>query len=120
MKRLVAGTVCLVAACAALAVWWTAADRLRTTGDEPHYLIIAASVLRDGDLDVTNNYEEDARTAEIYGWAIVFEIAEALRDVEFRVIAYPGVDLLADYVDLRPVLPRPERPQPAVIVELPA
>ncbi len=67
MKRLVAGTVCLVAACAAPAVWWTAADRLRTTGDEPHYLIIAASVLRDGDLDVTNNYEEDARTAEIYG-----------------------------------------------------
>ena len=52
--------------------------------------------------------------------AIVFEIAEALRDVEFRVIAYPGVDLLADYVDLTPVLPRPERPQPAVIVELPA
>lgn len=47
----------------------------------------------------------------------VFEIAEALRDVEFRVIAYPGVDLLVDYVDLTPVLLRPERPRPEVVVD---
>ena len=56
-----------VATCAVLTVWWLDSGRLRTTGDEPHYLIVAASVLRDGDLDVRNNYEEDARTAEIYG-----------------------------------------------------
>ena len=49
--------------------------------------------------------------------AIVVEIAEVLRDVEFRVIAYPGVDLLVDYVDLTPVLPRPERPRPGVVVD---
>ena len=28
------------------------------TGDEPHYLIVATSLLRDGDLDVLNNYRE--------------------------------------------------------------
>ena len=36
-------------------------------GDEPHYLIIAASAVRDRDFDVRNNYEEDFRTAEIFG-----------------------------------------------------
>lgn len=36
-------------------------------GDEPHYLVIAASVVRDRDFDVRNNYEEDFRPAEIYG-----------------------------------------------------
>ena len=66
-KMLVAVAASAVAASAALAVWWLDSERLRTTGDEPHYLIVAASVLRDADLDVRNNYEEDARTAEIYG-----------------------------------------------------
>ena len=47
--------------------WWTETGRLRITGDEPHYLIVSASVVRDRDLDVRNNYEEDFRTAEIYG-----------------------------------------------------
>ena len=60
-----AGTA--VAACAVLAIWWLHSGRLQTTGDEPHYLIVAASVVCDADLDVRNNYEEDARTAEIYG-----------------------------------------------------
>ena len=67
MKGHVTWAVCTVATCAVLAVWWLNSGRLQTTGDEPHYLIIAASVLRDGDLDVHNNYEEDARTGEIYG-----------------------------------------------------
>lgn len=66
-KTDVACAACTVATCAVLAVWWLDSERLRTTGDEPHYLIVAASVLRDGDLDVSNNYAEDARTAEIYG-----------------------------------------------------
>ena len=56
------------------------------------------------------------------GWslaAITFEIAEAVRDVEFRIFATPGVDLLIDYVELTPVLPHPEAPTPAVMTELP-
>ena len=57
--------VTLFATC--LAVWWTTTDRIGLIGDEPHYLILTASLLRDGDLDMRNNYEEDARTGEIYG-----------------------------------------------------
>lgn len=66
-RTYIAGAGIVVATCATLAVWWLSSDRLQTTGDEPHYLIIAASVVRDGDLDVGNNYKHDARTAEIYG-----------------------------------------------------
>ena len=50
-----------------LAYWWTTTDRISLTGDEPHYLILTASLLRDGDLDMRNNYADDARTREIYG-----------------------------------------------------
>ena len=49
-----------------LAFWWSTTNRYRLTGDEPHYLILAASLLRDGDVDVRNNFDEDA-TGEIYG-----------------------------------------------------
>ena len=60
--------MCLLAAAAALAgLGWTASGRMRVGGDEPHYLIIAASVLRDFDLDVRNNYEQNAATHEIAG-----------------------------------------------------
>ena len=52
---------------ASLAYWWSTTNRYRLTGDEPHYLILAASLLRDGDVDVRNNFEEDATTGEIYG-----------------------------------------------------
>lgn len=66
-RRAAAACMLAVAASAALAAWWQATGRIRTTGDEPHYLIIAASALRDGDLDLRNNYEHDAETGEIYG-----------------------------------------------------
>jgi hypothetical protein len=33
------------------------ASTLQATGDEPHYLIMAQSLWRDGDLDLANNYE---------------------------------------------------------------
>lgn len=62
-----AATICAMVLGAGLTAWWTATDRARITGDEPHYLIIAASLLRDRDLDVRNNYREDAETREIYG-----------------------------------------------------
>lgn len=35
-------------------VWW--AHHQRPSGDEPHYLIIASSLIHDHDLDLTNNY----------------------------------------------------------------
>ena len=52
---------------AGLTAWWTASNRVPITGDEPHYMIIAASVLRDGDLDVRNNYIDNNRTHEFSG-----------------------------------------------------
>src|SRR5262245_32230287 len=35
------------------------ASRLRVSGDEPHYLIMAQSLWRDHDLDLPNNYEAE-------------------------------------------------------------
>ena len=65
-RRLLLCIVALaVATNAAGAIFWTTSGRLPITGDEPHYLIIAASVLRDFDFDVSNNYREDATTHEI-------------------------------------------------------
>lgn len=60
-------TLCAMLLGAGLTTWWTATDRAPITGDEPHYLIIAASLLRDGDLDVRNNYRHDAEAREIFG-----------------------------------------------------
>lgn len=67
--RQLAAATCASAAllAATLAFWWTSSDRYRLTGDEPHYVVLAASILRDGDVDVRNNFDEDATTAEIYG-----------------------------------------------------
>lgn len=62
-----AATICAMVLGAGLTAWWTATDRARITGDEPHYLIIAASLLRDGDLDVRNNYQYNAEAREVSG-----------------------------------------------------
>lgn len=46
------------------AVCWslTTHGKYSVTGDEPHYLIVAESLLRDGDIDLRNNYAgEDSR-----------------------------------------------------------
>ena len=37
--------------------------------------------------------------------SVAFDAVEPLEDLEFRVGAHPGVDLLVDYIDLIPVLP---------------
>jgi hypothetical protein len=50
-----------------LCVIWTIQERFLLAGDEPHYLIMARSVVLDHDLDLRNNYEEDALTGDIYG-----------------------------------------------------
>jgi len=50
---LAAGAVCAVALSLS---WWHVRDRL-PAGDEPHYLIIAQSLLNDGDLAIDDNHE---------------------------------------------------------------
>ena len=56
----------LVAVSSYLAVQWTASGDLPIIGDEPHYLITSASVVRDGDLDVANNYEYENNAHEVF------------------------------------------------------
>lgn len=90
-RRAAAACMLAVAASAALAAWWQATGRIRTTGDEPHYLIIAASALRDGDLDLRNNYEHDAETGEIYG---VMRPHVWRTDAGWRSFHTPGLGLL--------------------------
>jgi hypothetical protein len=52
------GTPPGLAALTVLAVFFAIVSRRATpTGDEPHYLIMTQSVLRDGDFDLRNNYE---------------------------------------------------------------
>src|SRR4051812_23511237 len=43
----------------AIAVDWHARNIYTITGDEPHYLLIADSLVRDHDLRVENNYQAD-------------------------------------------------------------
>jgi hypothetical protein len=44
-----------------LAAAWVQSARLRLFGDEPHYVIIAESVARDGDFELRNNYALEER-----------------------------------------------------------
>lgn len=39
----------------------------RSTGDEPHYVLLARSIIYDHDFDLKNNYEEDAITHDVSG-----------------------------------------------------
>jgi hypothetical protein len=44
-----------------LTVWWVRSERLRLFGDEPHYVIIAESLTRDGDVEIRNNHALEER-----------------------------------------------------------
>lgn len=45
----------------------------RTIGDEPHYLVMAESILRDGDLSLANNYASRGYQKEGYHAGVVLE-----------------------------------------------
>ena len=46
---------------------WGERPLYRITGDEPHYYTIATSLIRDGDLDILNNYR-DKHYLPYYPW----------------------------------------------------
>ena len=41
--------------------------KLRVTGDEPHYLVMADGLVQDGTFDLRNAYRREAQTENIYG-----------------------------------------------------
>ncbi|MCU0249509.1 MAG: hypothetical protein MUE61_04835 [Vicinamibacterales bacterium] len=45
-----------------LAAVWVQSGRIRLFGDEPHYVIIAESVVRDGDVELRNNHALEERS----------------------------------------------------------
>jgi hypothetical protein len=51
----------------AVAVQWHSRGAYPVTGDEPHFLIIAESLLRDGDLWVANNYAQATPVTDALG-----------------------------------------------------
>lgn len=50
----------------AVVAHWHSRGLYMTTGDEPHYVVIADSVGRDADLDVANNYAAEIQTPHFY------------------------------------------------------
>src|SRR5262245_11511092 len=59
LSRARSGALFLGAVAVLLPVALSYTTRLRVSGDEPHYLIQAQSLWRDGDLDLRNNYENE-------------------------------------------------------------
>jgi hypothetical protein len=50
-----------------LAVFWVQSGRVVLGGDEPHYVIMAESLIEDGDLRLQNNYDIECVAVEFYG-----------------------------------------------------
>jgi hypothetical protein len=77
---------------AALAAWISAMPRV-PGGDEPHYLVITQSLLRDGDLRVQNNHERgDYR--EYFGGTLTPDYVAKSRTGAIYSIHAPGVPAL--------------------------
>ena len=71
---------------------WTLSPRL-PTGDEPHYLVITQSLLRDGDLEIRNNH--DARDyASYFAGELRPDYRRAGKNGEIYSVHAPGVSAL--------------------------
>jgi len=70
-----------------------AVDSRTPGGDEPHYLVITQSLLRDGDLRIENNHIE-RQYAEYFGGTIAPDFIQRGADGEIYSIHAPGVSAL--------------------------
>jgi len=86
---MVAGAVCAVALTLS---WWQVRDRL-PAGDEPHYLIIAQSLLNDGDLAIDDNHERREYLPYFHG-ELKPDYLRRGRDGRIYSIHAPGVSAL--------------------------
>ncbi len=88
-QALVAGALTLVALVAAA---WTLAPRL-PGGDEPHYLVITESLLRDGDLRIENNHA-NRDYAAFFGGTLAPDYLARGRDGAIYSVHAPGTSVL--------------------------
>jgi hypothetical protein len=92
-----ANRVALIAFILYLAVGYRMHEKVGLSGDEPHYLLIAYSILHDRDLAVENNYEaEDARHffQGTIGPHLVWGLPYSVHGVGLPLILLPGFALL--------------------------
>ncbi len=85
----VAGAVAVVVFAGA---WLTARPRV-PAGDEPHYLVITQSLLRDGDLAIENNHQQD-QYLQYYDGALKPDFMRRGVDRQIYSIHAPGVSAL--------------------------
>ena len=79
-------------AVALAAAWATVRPRV-PAGDEPHYLVITQSLLRDGDLRIENNHRED-QYLEYYEGVLKPDFMQRGTDGEIYSIHAPGIAAL--------------------------
>ena len=72
--------------------WMTARPRV-PAGDEPHYLVITQSLLRDGDFAIENNHQQD-QYLEYYDGALKPDFMQRGVDGQIYSIHAPGVSAL--------------------------
>jgi hypothetical protein len=77
---------------AGLAAAWAVAPRL-PGGDEPHYLVITQSLLKDGDLRIENNHD-NRDYAAFFGGTLKPDVIQRGRDGEIYSIHAPGLPAL--------------------------
>ncbi len=82
----------VLTACASGLVWWSIHPRL-PGGDEPHYLVITQSLLKDGDLRIENNHLDGDYKAYFPG-TIGPDYVQRGQDGEIYSIHAPGVSVL--------------------------
>ena len=76
-----------------LAASWAIVRPRVPAGDEPHYLVIAQSLLRDGDLRIENNHRED-QYLEYFEGALKPDFMQRGTDGEIYSIHAPGIAAL--------------------------
>ena len=92
-------TAGVLAVVISLVAWWQVAPQV-PGGDEPHYLVITQSLLKDGDLRIENNHRQrDYRS--YFDGELPPDFRVRGRDRQIYSIHAPGVSALVAWIGLR-------------------